>query len=103
MRVILNTICIHNILSNRYFLSQTQFEEQIKYLYEHQYVTLSMDDIYDYYLGKKEVHKKSVALTFDDGYKNFNTVVKPTFKTFSTPPLLLPYGKAKYEESIEFN
>ncbi len=88
--------------SNRYFLSQTQFEEQIKYLYEHQYVTLSMDDIYDYYLGKKEVHKKSIALTFDDGYKNFNTVVKPILDKYHFQATCFVIGKHLDDSKEQF-
>lgn len=62
---------------NPYFMSVSQFEEQMLYLYNNDYQCLTMQDVNDYYHKEKSVAKKSVCLTFDDGYKNFNTLVKP--------------------------
>ena len=68
--------------NNPYFLSQTQFEKHMKYLYDNNFQTLSMKDIDDYYYKKKDFHKKSVALTFDDGYLNCKTIVEPILKKY---------------------
>lgn len=78
---------------NRYFLSESQFKRQMKYLYENQYQTLSMSEIYEYYQGKREVHKKTVALTFDDGYKNFNTIIKPILEEYGMKGTCFVIGK----------
>lgn len=69
-----------NYASNPYFMSISEFEKQMKYLADNNYQCLSMEDVEAYYHGKKEVSKKAVCLTFDDGYKNFNTIVKPIIK-----------------------
>ena len=61
-------------------MSISEFEKQMKYLADNNYQCLSMEDVEAYYHGKKEVSKKAVCLTFDDGYKNFNTIVKPIIK-----------------------
>ena len=71
-----------NYASNPYFMSVSQFEKQMKYLAENNYQCLSMKEVEGYYHGKKEISKKAVCLTFDDGYKNFNTVIKPIIKKY---------------------
>lgn len=47
-----------------------EFEEQMKYLYENNYKTLSLQDIVDFYYNDKELPQKSVLITFDDMYKS---------------------------------
>lgn len=79
--------------NNRYYLSASQFERQMKYLYEHDYQTLTMKDIEDYYDGKRDVPQKAIALTFDDGYKNFNTVVKPILEKYQFHGTCFVIGK----------
>lgn len=78
---------------NRYFLSKSQFENQIKYLYDHQYQTLSMNELYDFYQGKTTKQEKSIVLTFDDGYKNFHTVVEPILKEYGFKGTCFVIGK----------
>lgn len=68
---------------NQYFMSVSEFEEQMKYLSDNDYQSLTMADVNDYYHKKIEVDGKSVCLTFDDGYKNFNTVVKPILQKYN--------------------
>ena len=72
-----------NYASNPYFMSISEFEKQMKYLADNNYQCISMEDVETYYHGKKEVSKKAVCLTFDDGYKNFNTIVKPIIKKYN--------------------
>lgn len=69
--------------SNQYFMSESEFEKQMKYLYDHDYQCLTMQEVNDYYHKKIKVKQKSVCLTFDDGYKNFNTVVKPILQKYN--------------------
>lgn len=66
-----------------YYMSESEFEEQMKYLSDQHYQCLTMDDLYNYYQNKIKVGKKVVCLTFDDGYKNFNTVVKPILEKYN--------------------
>lgn len=68
--------------NNIYVMAVSDFEEQMKYLSENHFDTLTMDEINDYYEGKKELKKKSVAITFDDGMKSFNTMVKPILEKY---------------------
>ncbi|MDD8048847.1 MAG: polysaccharide deacetylase family protein [Thomasclavelia sp.] len=68
--------------NNLYVLSVSTFKQQMKYLYDNNYDTLSMDEVNNYYHGAS-IKKKSVCLTFDDGCKNFNTIVKPIIKKYN--------------------
>ena len=70
-------------ISDRYTLSQSQFMEQMQYLYDHQYQTLTLDEFYECYTTNKQFPKKSIVLTFDDGYASINTIVKPILKQFN--------------------
>ena len=53
-----------------YVANINDFEEQMKYLNDHHYKTLSMDDYYCWKEKKCKMPRKSVVITFDDGYKN---------------------------------
>lgn len=48
-------------------LNKIKFEQQLKYLNEQGYKTLTMREYIDWYDGKIELPKKSVLLTIDDG------------------------------------
>ena len=72
----------HNIVSDEqkeneyktdiYSMSLSKFEKQMAYLYEQGYHTLTLDELYDWYYNNKEIPKKSVVITFDDGRGSFN-------------------------------
>ncbi len=78
---------------DRYTLSASQFEGHIKYLFDEGYETYSMEDILKYKKGELELPKKAVALTFDDGYKNFNEVVKPILEKYGFKGTCFVIGK----------
>ena len=61
------------------------FKQQIKYLYDNNYRTLSMDDFYKWYIGKIEYDEKTVVITIDDGdieafYNALPVIKKYNFK-----------------------
>lgn len=49
-------------------LPKEKFKEQMKYLKENNYATLSLEEAYDFFLSNKAVPEKAIVLTFDDGY-----------------------------------
>ncbi len=61
-----------------------QFVEQMKYLKKN-YNVVSLPFILENLLCQKEVLKRCVALTFDDGYENNFSVVYPVLKEFEFP------------------
>lgn len=51
--------------------------EQLQFLWENGYVTLSMDELYEWLNGNIDVPKKSVVLTSDDGKDDFFVLLQP--------------------------
>lgn len=49
-------------------LPKEKFKEQMKYLKENNYTTLSLEEAYDFFISNKPIPEKAVVLTFDDGY-----------------------------------
>lgn len=79
--------------NNVYVMSVSDFDEQMHYLYTNQFQTLTMEQIHDFYLGKIALEGNAVALTFDDGFKNFNTVVKPILEKYNFHATAFVIGK----------
>ncbi len=59
-----------------------RFEEQLKYLADNSYNSLSAKELYEILTGKRKKNKKSVVLTFDDGYGSIWSVVYPLLKKY---------------------
>lgn len=60
-----------------------KFEEQMKYLKDNGYDTISLDTLYPAIRGQITLPTKSIVLTFDDGYVDFY---------INAYPILLKYG-----------
>jgi peptidoglycan/xylan/chitin deacetylase (PgdA/CDA1 family) len=58
------------------------FKNQMKYLKDNGYVTLTLDEAYDFFTKNKPVPEKSVVLTFDDGYVDNYVDALPILKEF---------------------
>jgi peptidoglycan/xylan/chitin deacetylase (PgdA/CDA1 family) len=56
------------------------FKQQMQYLKDNGYTTLSLDELYNFIQNNKPVPEKSVVLTFDDGYADSYTNVFPVLK-----------------------
>ena len=56
------------------------FEQQMDYLKDEGFTTLSMDEFYQWYQGKLEVPVKSCVVTFDDGADNVYYLGYPILK-----------------------
>lgn len=91
--IVLDEVKEEQYADNRYVLSVSQFKRHLQYLYDHQYQTLTMDEVYDYYYGNKEIPKKAIVLTFDDGFKSFDTLVKPLLEQYQFHGTCFVIGK----------
>lgn len=76
-------LCYHTIgdaPGNSLYVSEEKFREQMKYLKDNGYFTLTTDEFNDYILNNKAIPEKSVLITFDDGYRDNYTLAYPILK-----------------------
>lgn len=59
-----------------------KFRQQMQYLKDNGYYTLSLDQLYDFLVNNKAIPKKSVVITLDDGYEDNYTGAFPILKEF---------------------
>ncbi|WP_298836663.1 polysaccharide deacetylase family protein [Clostridium sp.] len=60
-----------------------KFKEQMKYLYDNGYYTITLRNLYDYLMNNTPIPRKSVVLTFDDGYEDNYTAMLPVLKKYN--------------------
>jgi peptidoglycan/xylan/chitin deacetylase (PgdA/CDA1 family) len=65
---------------NPYVVSPTKFQEDMEYLKDNNYNTLSIDDFYRFIVDDEPIPQKSVLITFDDGYQDNYTQAYPILK-----------------------
>lgn len=64
-------------------MPEKQFREQMKYIKDNGYTTLTMDELYSYFTENKPIPKKSLVITFDDGYLDNYKYAYPILKEFN--------------------
>ena len=87
-------LCYHRITDKpaRYTnLQPAEFEKQMEYLHKHNFNIVPLKTIVDAMQYGTELPKNTVALTFDDGYKDNYTVAYPLLKKYSFPATLFIY------------
>lgn len=75
----------HHVLPKSAFLSSSleEFRSQMEFLYKNNYKTLTSEEFYLYKQKKLKLPKKSVFLTFDDGWRDNFIYAYPILKEFS--------------------
>lgn len=68
--------------NNMWVTKLSTFEEEMKYLYDHGYHTLTLDEVYAWKKEGKKIPKKSVVLTFDDGFLSTIHYAEPILKRY---------------------
>jgi len=63
-------------------IPKESFRNQMKYLKDNNYTTLTLDELYAYMKMSKKLPEKSIVITFDDGYKDNYTNAFPILKEF---------------------
>lgn len=79
-------ICYHSISDDQTIIdvSRRNFIDQLDYLMSI-YEIVPLDKIVDYAQGRIDLYKPSVAITFDDGYRDLYDNVVPIFRKFHIP------------------
>src|ERR1051325_7538666 len=87
-------LCYHNLgpqAKGRLVLGAKAFEEQMRYLKTQGYHVIGLKQFLDFISLKQQLPKKSVVLTFDDGYKAFLQYAYPILKELGFTATLFVY------------
>ena len=80
---------------NTIYLNVDEFEKQLKYLKDNNYITITFKDLYK--IPKKErKNKKYIILTFDDGYKDNYNLLFPLLKKYNMKAVIYMVSDEKY-------
>ena len=99
----------HHILSTDSFIASSvkNFEDQMKFLSDDGWKTLTSDEFYQFKQGKLKVPKKSVFITFDDGWRDNFVYAYPILKKYNLKATLFVVtqwiDKASKVDNCEYN
>ena len=79
-------------LQGQFVIDPAKFEEDLKYLKDNGYTTITASDLIDYVYNNKELPKKPIMLTFDDGYYNNYLYAYPLLKKYKCKAVISPIG-----------
>jgi peptidoglycan/xylan/chitin deacetylase (PgdA/CDA1 family) len=69
---------------NNLFVRESEFKEQMKYLWDNNYQVISMNEAINLLKNNQNVDK-CVVITFDDGYRTFFTKAWPVLREYRFP------------------
>ena len=87
-------LCYHNIgpqTRGRLVLSASAFEEQMRYLKREGYHVITLREFLEFASLKRQLPRKTLVLTFDDGWKSFKEYAYPLLKELGFPATLFIY------------
>ncbi len=88
--------------NNQWVNCLDEFKEQMKYLYDNGYKTISMDEFYAWYKGDVEYDNKTVVITIDDGdIENYYNVL-PVLQQYNFKATVFLVGD-RTKESLEWD
>lgn len=93
--VFLPIIMYHSILKdkklqNDYTIPPTLFENDLKYLTDNGYTTVTVEDLINYVYHGRDLPDKCIMLTFDDGYYNNYYYAFPLLKKYKCRAVISP-------------
>ena len=77
----------------KYVVSPDLFESDLKYLKEHGYSFVGMQELIDFVYSGAPLPKKSVVITFDDGYYNNYLYAYPLLEKYDAKMVISVIGK----------
>lgn len=93
----LPVIMYHNItkkqnLVDRYCVLEKNFEEDLKYIKEHNYNSITSAELIDYVYNGKDLPENPIMITFDDGYESFYAYAYPLLKKYNMKAIMSIVG-----------
>lgn len=84
-------------------IAEDTFDEEMKYLHDEGFKTLTLDEFYDWYKGEKEYPEKSVVITFDDGYYGTYYLAYPVIKKYDQAATVFCIGHHTEDVTAEWD
>ncbi len=72
-------------------VTREDFEEQLKWLHDHGYHVITLDQLYDFMEFRAQIPEKSVVITIDDGWRSTYDIAYPLLKRYGYPATLFVY------------
>jgi peptidoglycan/xylan/chitin deacetylase (PgdA/CDA1 family) len=93
-------LCYHHIIpgplpqgaTTHAVIPLSEFEAQMKYLYDAGYYTASFEDVADFIYKKKILPEKTVLISFDDGYESNYVYAYPILKKYNFRAVIFLIG-----------
>lgn len=91
-------IMYHSILkdtsrSNKYTITPSTLESDLEYIYNHGYITITMNDLISYVYEGTPLPENPIMITFDDGYYNNLGYAVPLLKKYNMKAVVSIVGK----------
>jgi peptidoglycan/xylan/chitin deacetylase (PgdA/CDA1 family) len=80
-------------------ISLSEFEAQMKFLYENGYYTVSLKELEDFLSGSGNIPRKAVMIAFDDGYESNYSLAFPVLKKYGFKAVIFLIGRDMLEKS----
>lgn len=87
-------LCYHDIgpvAKGRLLIGEKTFQEQMRYLKDNGFRTVTLGEYHEFLNQKRQLPKKTVMVTFDDGYKSFMRHAYPILKELGFTATLFVY------------
>src|SRR5262249_25052028 len=87
-------LCYHNLgpqTRGRLLMSASAFEEQMRYLKREGYHVITLKEFLAFASLRRQLPRKTVVLTFDDGWRSFKEYAYPILKELGFPATLFIY------------
>ena len=91
--VIMYHMVLKNPKNNKFIVSEKDFEDDLKYINANGYTTITVNDLIEYTENKKELPKKPILLTFDDGAYNNYLYAFPLAKKYNAKFVFSPIAR----------